>query len=343
MQPIAALSFPDLFIFYFFKMADNINQTNGTFSFVSTEGQVPWHNKGVVLPQQFITAAECMRYANLDYTVVKKPLYAFDEAALDRSPFTKVDDHYATIRTDTGQALGVVGNRYTIVQNRDGFGFFDAIIGESAAIYTTAGVLNCGQVAFITAKMPEYIRIAGTDDVSEVYVVLKMSHDGSGSIKAMVTPIRVVCRNTLNAALRSAKNIVSIRHTQSAKERLDEAHKLLGISHLYVQEAEQLFNRMKKVSISDEAFTSLVETLFTSQAEDSSRIDKIHEAVLGSYHTGVGQHQILGTAWGAYNGITHYLDHVKNYRTDDSKFESILEGSSSRLSQKAFDWLSAMN
>jgi phage/plasmid-like protein (TIGR03299 family) len=324
-------------------MADNINQTKDKFSFVSAGGEVPWHKKGIVVPEQFITAEACMRYANLDYTVVKKPLYAFDDAALDRSPFSKVEDHYATIRTDTGQSLGVVGKRYTIVQNRDGFGFFDAIVGEGAAIYTTAGCLGKGEVTFITAKMPEYIRIDGTDDVSEVYVVLKMSHDGSGSIKAMVTPIRVVCRNTLNAALRNAKNIVSIRHTESAKERLEEAHKLLGISHQYVEEVNQLFNRMKKVHISDEAFTSLVETLFTSQSEDSSRLEKIHEAVLETYHTGVGQDKILGTAWGAYNGITHYLDHVKKYKTDDSKFESILEGSSSRLAQKAFDWLSAMN
>lgn len=324
-------------------MADNINETNGQFSFVSAGGEVPWHRKGIVLSQQFLTAAECMMHANLGYMVVKKPLYAFDECALDKSPFSKVEDYFATIRTDTGQSLGVVGNRYTIVQNIDGFAFFDAIVGEGAAIYTTAGALGKGEAVFITAKMPNYIRIEGTDDVSEVYVVLKMSHDGSGSIKAMVTPIRVVCQNTLNAALRSAKNIVSIRHTESAKERLDEAHKLLGISHLYVEEVGQIFNRMKKVHISDEAFTSLIEALFTSQAEDSSRIEKIHEAVMETYQTGIGQEKILGTVWGAYNGITHYLDHVKKYRSDDSKFESILEGSSSRLAQKAFDWLSAMN
>jgi phage/plasmid-like protein (TIGR03299 family) len=228
-----------------------------------------------------------------------------------------------------------VGGRYEIVQNAEAFIFFDSITEAGAAIFETAGALGNGERIFISAKMPEFINIAGTEDNTEIYVILTSSHDGSGSIVAAITPIRVVCQNTLNAALKNTKNKISIRHTANAKYNLENAHKLLGITHRYTQELNECFNFLAKKSITDEQVKKLVQDLFKSEKEDSSRIKKIQEAVFASYHTGIGQNEIMGTAWGAYNGITHYLDHDRKYKNAAVKFDSLLFGNAAKVTQKA--------
>ncbi|HEY9340845.1 MAG TPA: DUF932 domain-containing protein [Hanamia sp.] len=133
-------------------------------------------------------------------------------------------------RTDTETVLGVVGKDYEVVQNIDAFSFFDAIVGGDGIFYETAGALGKGERIFITAKLPDYIKV-GNDDLIEQYLFLTTSHDGSGSITAAFTPVRIVCNNTLNAALCKKSNAIKIRHTANAKERLEEAHKLMGITN----------------------------------------------------------------------------------------------------------------
>ena len=317
-------------------MAHNIeyNEQKGKHSFVSANNITAWHGLGQVLPDKLLTAEQCIREANLDFDVLLHEMRS--NSGID------IPNYKAVIRSDNNAVLGVVGSKYVAVQNLQAFEFFDSIVGENKAIYETAGVLGKGEVLFLTASMPDYIRVAGTDDITKVFVVLKSSHDGSGAIKAMITPVRVVCQNTLNAAMDSAKKAVSIRHTITAEIRLKSAASLLGITKNYVNDLNQAFNKMSKVNISDQAYKELIETLFVTggkQEKDSSRILNIRSACLESYFNGVGQENIIGTAWGAYNGISHYLDHIKVYQNDKSRFESILDGNSSAILQNAFDLL----
>ena len=317
-------------------MAHNLEMDkNGKASFASTEKA--WHNLGVIVDKA-MTSDEAIKLANLDYTVEIKPLFAEIEGVGK----IEVPNKFATVRTDKNLALGVVGNRYTTVQNKDAFKFFDEIVGGKHAMFETAGVLGIGERIFVSAKMPDVIRIAGTDDLTEVYVILTSSHDGSGSIIAAVTPIRVVCQNTLNAALKNTVSRVCIRHTSSAEGRLAEAHKLLGISHNYITDVNEMFNSLATKTVTDAQVKKLVEELFKSEKDDSTRINNIREAVLASYFSGVGQSKIIGSAWGAYNGITHYLDHVQNYKTGDVKFDSLMNGASAKIANDAFVKLIAL-
>lgn len=317
-------------------MAHNLEiDKNGKASFASTEKA--WHNLGIIVDKA-MTSDEAIKLANLDYTVEIKPLFAEIEGVGK----IEVPNKFATVRTDKNLALGVVGARYTTVQNKDAFKFFDEIVGGKHAMFETAGVLGIGERIFVSAKMPNVIRIAGTDDLTEVYVLLTSSHDGSGSIIAAVTPVRVVCQNTLNAALKNTVSRVCIRHTSSAEGRLAEAHKLLGISHTYINDVNEMFNSLAKKSITDAQVKKLVEELFKSEKEDSTRINNIREAVMASYFSGVGQNKIIGTAWGAYNGITHYLDHVQSYKTGDVKFDSLMNGASAKVANDAFGKLIAL-
>ena len=334
---------------YFKVMAHNIElNANGTHSFVSAGNKTAWHGLGQILSDKFLTAAQCIEHANMDYTVEKTPVYIHigDKSIL-------VPDTFNTYRTDTLIPFsGTVGNKYTIVQNTEAFAFFDAIVGEGAAIYETAGVLGIGERIFLTAKLPDFCRIEGTNDITEMFVVLSMSHDGSGAIKAMITPIRVVCQNTLNAAIRNAVNSVNIRHTAKANVRLEQAHKVLGISNTYMTEFNEVMNKLAKTKISDTVVDTMLTKLFPTAegAKFSTRAENIRNEVLTAYHSGIGQNGIVGTAYGFYNGITNYLNHVKNYgnpekdidRSNTIKFESIMEGQSRLIQQNCFDQLVAM-
>jgi hypothetical protein len=143
-------------------------------------------------------------------------------------------------------------------------------------------------------------------------------------------------------ALNNTINRVAIRHTSAVKDRLAEAHKVLGISKAFVIEANECFNHLSKKYVSDDSVKELIRNLFNEQERDSTRIKNIEDAVLECYFTGVGQEKIVGTAWGAINGITFYLDHVKNYRNDATKFDNIIGGSSTLVATRATELLLAL-
>ena len=311
-------------------MAHNLNYNNGKTSFATT---IPaWHQLGQVV-ENAMNSGEAIKLAGLDYEVAKMPVFGqLGESLLP------VPNKFATYRTDNNSVFGVVGDRYELVQNNDAFSFFDAIVGEGAAIFETAGALGQGEKIFVSAKMPSQIRISGTDDISEMFVLLTNSHDGSGAIQACLTSVRVVCQNTMNAALRGNKNKISIRHTTNVKQNLENAHKLLGISHAYTEELNSCFNVLAKKTISDAQVKKLIEDLFVSEKEDSTRIKNIREAVLECYFTGVGQQNIIGTSWGAYNAITFYTSH-KDYKDSTAKFDAIINGPAQKIGEKALNML----
>jgi len=164
-------------------------------------------------------------------------------------PEIEVPNYYATVRTDTNEVLGVVGKDYEVVQNVNAFAFFDAIVGgKEGILYETAGALGKGERIFITAKLPDYIKV-GRDDLIGQYLFLTTSHDGFGSIMAAFTPVRIVCQNTLNATMRNYSHAIKIRHTASAVDRLKQAHQLLGVTNLLANELEETFNNWSRIRI----------------------------------------------------------------------------------------------
>lgn len=177
----------------------NYNQQTGKHSFFSVKEKA-WHSLGQIV-EACPSSSEAMKYAGLDYTVEKRFLFTlsneYQSVQLNSvHAEIKVPDFYATLRTDTEQVLGVVGKDYHVVQNIHAFEFFDSIVGGKEGIrYETAGALGNGERIFITAKLPEYIRV-GKDDLIEQYLFLTTSHDGYGSITAAFTPIRICCQNS---------------------------------------------------------------------------------------------------------------------------------------------------
>jgi len=335
----------------------NQNETTGAYSFFSTKERA-WHGLGTIV-EQYPTSAEAIRFAGLDYTVEKRPLFIHDDIGFNSQSLNQdivlsdieVPNYYANVRTDNKAVLGVVGKDYEIVQNVDAFTFFDSIVGGGDGIlYETAGALGKGERIFITAKLPGYIRV-GNDDFIEKYLFLTTSHDGFGSITAAFTPIRVVCNNTLNAAMRNLSGDIKIRHTASANVRLKQAHTLMGISSNLGHELEEVFNHWAKVRITDSEVKKLIQVAMAPNKETlnnltagkteelsgyyTNTVDKVYEYAMSSPTQQMNT--TAGTVFGAYNAITGYFQNVRNYKDGDAKFKSIIEGTAKKRAQAAFD------
>jgi Domain of unknown function (DUF932)/Tetratricopeptide repeat len=179
-------------------------------------GQVPWHGLGTPVSTE-VTAGDAIKHAGLSWHVDLQPVFA--GAGLVQSLVAGVK---ATVRNTDQRALGVVGDRYMPVQNEDAFAFFDSVVGEGQAIYHTAGSLDGGRRVWVLAKLPGEVRLH-QDEVTEKYLLLMNSHDGSTALRMLFTPVRVVCQNTLNLAMRgtSAEGI-AIRHTACTKPKAVE-------------------------------------------------------------------------------------------------------------------------
>lgn len=301
----------------------NFNTLTGEYSFFSVK-EKPWHNLGKIV-EDYPTSAEALKFAGLDYTVEKRLLYTVDNGEPywdnpDDIIHTEIEvpNYFATIRTDTEDVLGVVGKDYEVVQNTQAFEFFDSIVGGGEGIlYETAGALGRGERVFITAKLPDYIRV-GRNDCIEKYLFLTTSHDGFGSITAAFTPIRVVCNNTLNIALANNTNCIRLRHTANVKDRLTVAHRLLGLSNQLSNEMEQIYNQWAKIRITDSNLKQLIqvamapnkettEALRNGQLEELSTnfnntIEKVFEYAMTS--PSQQEETTMGTLYGAYNSIS---------------------------------------
>ena len=313
-------------------MSHNLNIRSDGRASMMYVGDAPWHNLGQQLDHP-ATAEEAIEAANLDYTVVKKPL----QAVIHGKRRIDVPDYFATVRTDTQEALGVVGSRYSPVQNRDAFGFFDTLVGSDEAIYETAGVLNRGERIWILARLPGYIRLLGKDVVQK-YLLLYNSHDGSSMIRAKLTPTRVVCNNTLSVALAGMEQEVRIKHTPSAMEKLEEAHKLLGLSNSVYDLLESIFKRMSLTKVTDKQLLRYVETLIPDnpESESKARTENIRQTILNLHQAVEDAKVIRGTAFGAYNAVTEYSDHMTAVKDPNRRLNSIWFGGSEKLKVKAF-------
>ena len=319
-------------------MAHKLNETNGKVSFAA-RGEKAWHGLGQYVSEA-MTSEQAIELGGLNYTVEKRPLYAPGWAGT----MVEAEGHYGNVRTDTNEILGIVKGRYKIVQNKDAFGFFDAIIDQGEAIFETAGALGKGERIFVTAKLPEDMLVHG--ERVEKYIMLTNSHDGTSTIIAGFTPIRVVCNNTLTAALKNLDNKVSISHTASAESRLKEASRVMGIASKYMDEVNMTFESMTTRRLSDLEMKYFIETVMKngvkedkSDKEASTRMKNLVDQVYSFAITHPTQttEAAYRTLWGAYNGISGYYNFLKDYRNADQKMKDMNYGYANDKIAKAFD------
>ena len=318
----------------------NFNKAAGTWSFASRTEKA-WHGLGQVVDKA-MTAKEAIELANLDYEVQKTPatmIVGPDEQRIE------IPNYFATYRTDTNEPLGMVKSRYEVVQNRDAFAFFDTIIDQDEAVFETAGALGKGEKIFITAKLPEDIMVGG--EPVEQYLLLHNSHDGTSSVVAGLTSVRVVCNNTLQAALRSLDNRVCISHTNKASDRLREAVRVMGIASKYSEQVQEIFNRMTDHKMTEGQYRDYFRDVFKTEYKiksleeeelNSTRLKNMVEGAtqFAMTHPTQTTPETNGTLWGAYNAVSGFYSYVRSFPTDEARFTSQFFGAANTKMLKSF-------
>lgn len=324
----------------------NYNDQTGKYSFYTLKEKA-WHGYGQISDKP-LSSREVLMQSQLDYPVIKSPhKYEMPSGRIIIS-----DNSFYTFRADTEEILGDgLSSEYAVLQNVDAFSFFDEIVQGEGIIYETAGALGKGERIFITAKLPTYIKV-GNDDVIEQYLFLTTSHDGSESITIAFTPVRIVCNNTLNAALNNCSNTIKIKHTSNAQARLKEVPKIMGMVNTLSPLMEQAFNQWSKIRMTDKEVQKLIQIALAPNKEtiDNIRDGKADEnsatyknQVYAAFGYGMmADTQQLettkGTLFGAYNAVTGYFQNVRNYKDKDDKINSLLcGGTGQKKGQSAFD------
>lgn len=285
--------------------------------YVKDDG-VPWHGLGESV-REAQTAEEAIVAAGLNWEVETVPSRWQDpttgEELVDESRFK-------VLRSDKyGQEalLGDVGRVYRPIQNREAFAFADNLVGEGHALYHTAGALCGGQKVWLLANLAGHLQMPADDEVGK-FLLLANAHDGGMSLTASVTPIRVVCQNTLRLALKGAQNTFRIRHTPAYEDRLDEARKALGIADAYYRTFSDLaFHLAGKQMKSGEAASFLEELIPDPEDEETSntRAKNARQGIQSLFDgagTGLDRKGIRGTRYCMLNAVAEYDDHVRTVR-----------------------------
>lgn len=286
----------------------------------------PWHyemTKQVTkLIQEAPTSAEALRLAGLDWRVEPKPIYTETNGLFGRA-MTPIPGFVANTRDSDGAVLGVVTDAYKIVQNTDAFAFTDNIIGGDVR-YETAGSLAGGKRIWLLARLPE-TEIVG--DKVEQYLVFTNTFDGSGSVRVSCTPIRVVCQNTLNVALSTAKRSWSIRHTANIETRMKEAHDALQLAGDYIDALSVKADKMATQHLSENEIDKLVKQLFPLAEEASPIILKRNAERQELFRTALKADDLQNfrnTKWQFVNAAADMADHAQPFRMTATSRENRL-------------------
>jgi len=302
-----------------------------------------WHNLGQTV-EEAKNSDEVLKIAHLDFTVAKTPDF------VRLNGLEVPNGLMSTYRTDNFALLGRgMTDEYTIMQNAETFAFMDSlVINNRDIVYNTAGALGAGEVTFVTAKLPGYIRIKGSSEVIEKYLLLTNSHNRATKLIMQFTDIDVVCNNTLDLALKDRSNRVTLRHTASAMSRLEEGRKLLNLALSYQDELEVVLNRLAEVKVTEEYIKNFIPNLFLkpedlkklAEGELSTRQTNMLDTIRESLEVAPGQERFKGTALNLYNGVTSYFQNVKEYKSEERKMAGIqFFGAEGQIAQKAFNTL----
>lgn len=297
-------------------MAHNLEMQDGEVAF-ALRGAPAWHNLANVLFDEdaHVTTADMLEAAKLNAWDVRLESLPVPEGYRSHA------NNQLVVRTnpfDGGtDVLSVVGDRYKVFQNEELFSFGDGVL-DGGASWESAGSIKDGKVVFGSLVVPREFVLDpdGANDVTKTYLLVTTSHDGSAAIQANITPVRVVCQNTLNMALRGSKQSFKVRHTSTVAGRVDEARRVLGLTFNHMDAFENEARALFETAVSDAKFNEIILALYPKPEAGSAKVtvtkweNKIN--ILNDlYHTSPTNTNIKGTAWGTFQALTERLDYYR--------------------------------
>lgn len=297
--------------------------------------ETPWHGLGTRV-MEAPGSEDALELAGLNWKVRQEPIYT-DNNLL-------IPGYKANVRDLDDKVLGVVTDRYKVVQNDEAFAFTDGLLGEGVR-YETAGALLDGRKVWILARMPREFIING-EQISP-YLVFSNTHDGSGAIKVAVTPIRVVCNNTLNLALSTAKRSWSMVHTGDVQGKMEEAKQTLFMAEKYMSRLGREFENLRKIELTDRQVMDYIKLLLPYENEDNSlhvrNINRLREDMQKRYFDAPDLKDVGNNAYRFINAVSDFATHsepirrTKNFK--ENLFSRTVEGNP--LIDKAYQMLCA--
>jgi phage/plasmid-like protein (TIGR03299 family) len=296
-------------------MAHNLEQFGESTAF-ALRGKPAWHGLANVLFDEdaHVDTATMLESAMLSGWDVRLSPVVFP------ADYRVITPAYSVIRTNPADkgtdVLAVVGDRYQVFQNEDLFSFGDNIL-DGGGVWESAGSIKQGRQVFGSIKIDRELILdpQGIADKTESYLLITTSHDGSSAIQAMVTPVRVVCQNTLNMALNGAKQSFKVRHTAKQADRVAEARRVLGLSFAHMDEFDTMAQELFATEFTNKQFDELILAIYpqpdvASKAAYTKHTDKV-DFIKALYLNSPTQAGITGTAWGALNAMTEHLDYFR--------------------------------
>lgn len=286
--------------------------------------QVPWHGLGRNV-QEAPTSEDALHVAELDWRVEQTPV--FTDAGIE------IPGYKANRRNTDGSILGIVSDRYRIVQNTEAFEFTDAIVGETedgVVKYETAGSLCGGKRIWLLARMP--VKKVLDDDV-EPYMFFSNSHDGTGAIKVGMTPIRIVCANTLSLALNTAKRQWSTKHVGDMQSKLEEAKLCLRLADAYMTSLDEEADRLANAKLYEEQIAEILDEMFPIDDKASERKKNNVLQFKNNFWTAYNMPDIAkfeNSAWKAINSMSDVITHAEPQRAtktyNENRWGKIMDG-----------------
>lgn len=278
----------------------------------------PWHyemTKDVTkIIQEAPTSFDALVAAGLNWTVEPQKVTVLGEN-------TAIPNVVANVRSSDGKVLGVVSDRYKIVQNLDAFAFTDTLIGGDVR-YETAGALNDGRRVWLLAKMPS-MKIVG--DEVEPYMCFTNTHDGKGAVRVLMTPVRVVCNNTLNLAISGAKRAWSVRHVGDINAKIAEARETLGLAEEYMVNLGQYADHLANVRVDEDTLQRVLGAMFDVKETDTDQKKRNAQKFKDNFmicYAAPDIAKFAGTAWGAVNAMADMVAHCPPNRETQNYAEN---------------------
>ena len=275
----------------------------------------PWHGLGTIV-MEAPASAGALKLAGLDWTVVQEPVYTDNQEL--------IKGYKANVRSSDRKVLGVVSDRYKVVQNTDAFSFTDELLGKGVR-YETAGSLQEGRRVWLLARLPKEYVIAG-ERISP-YLVFSNTHDGSGSVKVAVTPVRVVCNNTLNLALDNAKRSFSMVHTGNIHDKIQEAKDTLFMAESYMDSLGIEFEQLRRQKMTDAQVSEYIELLLPMEEEptpiQSRNIMKLRRDMEQRYYEAPDLQKVGKNAYRFLNAVSDFATHSRPLRRTANYKENV--------------------
>lgn len=268
--------------------------------------KTPWHGLGTRV-QETPSSSEALIKAGLDWNVVQEPIYTETEEL--------IEGYKANVRDSDRKVLGVVTDRYKVIQNQEAFAFTDELLGEGVR-YETAGSLQGGKKVWLLAHMPHEYIISG-ERISP-YLLFSNTHDGSGAIKVALTPIRVVCQNTLNLALSQASRSWSMIHTGNIQNKLQEAKDTLFMAEKYMDNLGKEFETLRMQSMTDKQVMEFIETLLpiedNATSQQKRNMKRLQEDMKMRYFDAPDLQDVGRNAYRFINAVSDFATHAEPLR-----------------------------